>query len=235
MFGQACDRRGRRHLPQRPHQLADMAPELERPSGGVRFPERHLARLAGRRRHQYLSCVIFPRCAMTRRRAGTSPRRGSRRPSPRRALRQRAAGPRSPAREDAVKTPIGNGAAVDHGDPPGSLARGDLVLQSIPRQPRPQIREVVRGIPARRACRAHRRRSIGSTRRTAPRCGPPGRAHPRSRIPSRPSRPSAGRARPADCADSGSPRSVLRASRRVTAAHATRSPRYLGTMMPRLA
>ena len=38
---------GRGELSKRSHHLADMAAELERTAGGIRLPERHLARLAG--------------------------------------------------------------------------------------------------------------------------------------------------------------------------------------------
>ena len=50
---QPIDGRRRRKAQQIAHQPADGQAELERPAGAIAFPERHLARLARRRRHQH--------------------------------------------------------------------------------------------------------------------------------------------------------------------------------------
>ena len=50
---QPIDGGGRRQPQQVVHQAADREPELERPAGAVALPERHLARLARRRRHEH--------------------------------------------------------------------------------------------------------------------------------------------------------------------------------------
>ena len=85
------------------------------------------------------------------------------------------------------------------------------------------------------ACRARPRIRIDSARRTVRRGAPcrTARRHPSLRWP--PSRRSAGRGRRADCEDSGCFRSRPSCIARVTAAQATRSPRNLGTITPRLA
>ena len=50
---QSIDGGGRRQSQQVVHQAADREPELQRPARAVAFPERHLARLARRGRHQH--------------------------------------------------------------------------------------------------------------------------------------------------------------------------------------
>ena len=53
LAGQAAQRGVARHLAQFAHQLANAAAKLERAAGVVSMPERHLARLARRRRNQH--------------------------------------------------------------------------------------------------------------------------------------------------------------------------------------
>ena len=59
------------------------------------------------------------------------------------------AGPALADEEDAVQAAIRNGSPVDDGDTLRAVARRDLVLQPVPREPRPQISEVVRRVAAR--------------------------------------------------------------------------------------
>ena len=53
MLHQPLDCSCGRQMPQRPHHLADVGAELQRPAGGLGLPERHLAGLARSRRDQH--------------------------------------------------------------------------------------------------------------------------------------------------------------------------------------
>src|ERR1700722_9969880 len=53
LANQAAQRRIPRHVAQFAHQLTDTAAKLERTASAVSMPERHLAGLARRRRHQH--------------------------------------------------------------------------------------------------------------------------------------------------------------------------------------
>ena len=148
VLGQPLDRRRGRHLAQAAHQLADVAPQLQRPSGRVRLPERHLPRLSrsGGDQHAIVGDLL------------DAPRRGAEQEGLADAaledhlfvqLADARGRPAIAGEEHAVEAAVGNRAAVDHRDPPRPLARDGLVLQAVPRQPRAQIREVVRRVAAR--------------------------------------------------------------------------------------
>ncbi len=113
------------------HELADRIPQLDRTSGLVAVPERHLARLARRRRdeHAVVRDLLDP------------PGRG--------AERERLAdlrlehhllvqladahGPIGAGQEDAVETAIGNGAGVGDRHALGAFASRDRVARRGPR------------------------------------------------------------------------------------------------------
>ncbi len=107
---------------ERAHQLADGASELQRPAGGVRLPERHLARFARRRRDEH--AVV--------RDLLDAPGRGAEQERLADAalehhlfveLADARAGPALAGEEHAVEAAIGNRAAVDDGDALGAFAR----------------------------------------------------------------------------------------------------------------
>ena len=154
------------------HQPADREAELERPAGAVALPERHLARLARRGRHQHAVVRDLLDRATTRRRARTSRRRGFRTPSPRRARRRARRPGRAPIEEHAVQPAVGNRAAVGDRDALGAFARRDRAGHAIPRDARPQLGELVRRIAARQHVEhavEHRAAQLGERRRAADR------------------------------------------------------------------
>ena len=149
MLDQALDGGRRRHVPKRAYQLANLAPQFQRPAGRVRFPERHLSGYtrSGGDQHAIVRDLFDPPA--------------------RRAEQERLADPAfedhllveladtglRPAltdKEHAVQPAVRNGSAVDDRDTFGALAGGQPVLDSIPGQPRPQIREVVRWVASRK-------------------------------------------------------------------------------------
>jgi hypothetical protein len=147
LAGQAAQRGIARHVSQFAHQLADAAAKLERPAGVVPMPERHLARLAGRRRNQHpvvRDLIDAPG---------------------RRAQDEGVAGPAfkdhlfvelahadglafGSGEKYAVKPAIGNGAAIQDGQHLGSLARRERIAHPVPGDARPQVGEFVGGIAA---------------------------------------------------------------------------------------
>ena len=148
MPDEALDGGRRRHGDERAHELADGAPELQRPAGRVGLPERHLAGLSRRRRdeHPIVSDLLdAPAGRAEQERLADA------------ALEHHlfveladaGAGPALAGEEDAVEAAVGNRAAVGDGDPLRALARGQHVFEPVPRQARPQIGEVVRRIAAR--------------------------------------------------------------------------------------
>ena len=108
-------------------------PELQRPAGGVRLPERHLARLPGRGgdEHPVVRDLL------------DAPRRGAEQEGLADAALEhhllvqladaRRCGPRSPDEEHAVEAAIGNRAAVDDGDALRAFARDRPGSSSGPR------------------------------------------------------------------------------------------------------
>ena len=145
---EALDRRRRRHGDQRAHELADGPAELERTADGVGLPERHLARFARGRRDEH--AVVGDLLDAPGRRAEEE---GLADAALEHHLFVELADARARAvlagEEDTVQAAIGNRAAVGHGDAARTLTRGDHVLEPVPRQPRPQVGEVVRRIAAR--------------------------------------------------------------------------------------
>ena len=143
-----------------------MRPELQRASGPVAVPERHLPRLAGGRgdhhlvlgdlldapaggaEHEHLALPRFEHHLLVELAdppllaacgAANAPAFGLRPP------RGGAAG--LPGRQEhAVQTAIGDGAGICHGDAGGALARPKRSGDPIPRQPRAQLGELVGGI-----------------------------------------------------------------------------------------
>ena len=129
------------------YQLADGEAELHRTAGLIAVPERHLARLAGRRRHQHaiVGDVL------------DAPRRG--------AERERLADlglehhllveladagrPLGAGEEHAVEPAVGNRAGVGDRHAHRALAAGHGVLHPVPGDARAQLGELVGGIAAR--------------------------------------------------------------------------------------
>ena len=222
----------RRHGDERAHELADRAAELERPAGRVGLPERHLAGLAGRRRdeHPVVGDLL------------DAPARGAEQERLADAalehhlfveLADARARTALAGEEDAVEAAVGNRAAVGDGDPLRPLARGQRVLEPIPGEARPKLGELVRRIAAREHVEhafegAAASSANGAARRTASKSA--STVHW-----------SIATIATICCARTSS---GLRGYRvlsicasciaRVTAAHATRSPRNFGTMTPRL-
>ena len=133
---------------QRAHELAHGPAELERTAHGVGLPEGHLPRFARGRRDQH--AVVADLFDAPARRAEEERLADA-------ALEHHllveladaSAGAVLAGEEDAVQSAIGNRPAVGHGDPARALTRGDHVLEPVPRQPRPQVGEVVRRIASR--------------------------------------------------------------------------------------
>ncbi len=209
---QSIDRGGRRQsLQQVVHQPADREAELERAAGAIALPERHLARLARRRRHQH--AVVGDLLDAPRRGAEHERLAGA-------ALEHHLLVELADARragtgadeEDAEQAAIGNRAAVGDRDALGAFARGDRAGDAVPGDARPQLGELVGRIAPRQHVEHARRTRCGSAPRTAPRRESRRTARRRPSRPSTPSpRPAARRCR-AGCADSGWPRPRLRAS-----------------------
>ena len=135
-------------LAQLAHQLADRHAELDRAARAFALPERHLARLAGRRRDQH--AIV--------RDLIDAPGRG--------AEQKRFAGARlehhlfveladarlvlvGAGQEHAEQPAIRNRAGVGDGDALGALPRHHDAVDAIPRDARPQLGEFVRRIAAR--------------------------------------------------------------------------------------
>ena len=168
---QPIDRGGRRQPQQVVHQPADGEAELERPAGAVALPERHLAGLSRRRRHEH--AVV--------RDLLDAPRRGAEDERLADAALEHhlfveladARGARSGAdEEDAVQAAIGNRAAVGDRHALGALARRDRAGDAVPRDARPQLGELVGRVAARQHVEhavEHRAAQLGERRRAADR------------------------------------------------------------------
>ena len=172
-------------------------------------------------------------------------------PPRRRAEQERFAGPRlehhllvqfadarhvlfRAGQEHAVEPAVGDGAGVGDRHALGALPGRERRRSRDPTSRAAAVRRIRQTGSGPTACPARRRTPVGSGRRTARRHGPARTARPRTSDPSRPWRRSAGRGRRADCADSATVPPSRGASRAVTAAHASRSPRNFGKMMPAL-
>src|SRR3954452_20847235 len=138
----------RRQVPDRSHQLADVPSQFERTPRRICLPEWHLPGLAGGRgdQHAIVGDFLDP------------PRRGAEQERLADAalehhLLVEFSDPRlRPAfthEEHTVKPTVGNRAAVDDGDALRAFTCGQPVLQAIPRESRPQVREVVGWISSR--------------------------------------------------------------------------------------
>jgi len=145
---QSIDRLRRRESRQIVHQPANREAELERPAGAIAFPERHLARFAGRRRHEH--AVV--------RDLFDPPRRGAEDEGFADAAFEDhlfvqfadASGARAGTEQkDAEQAAVGDGAAIGNGHAFRTFARGDRAGHAIPRDARPQLREFVGRIPSR--------------------------------------------------------------------------------------
>ena len=184
-----------------------------------RWPGRSRAAGPGRRLSRTASCPArrarappargrgrSPAPATTRRRAGTRRRRAFRTPSPRRARRRAVPGGRraSPARNTPYRPRSGIVPPLSTASRCDAFRGASVPREPIPRDARPQLGELVGRVSARRACRARPRTGCAAGRGTARRRGPWRTARRRSAAPSRPWRRSAGRARRAGCAGSGS-------------------------------
>jgi hypothetical protein len=138
----------RRHMTERSNQFSDLAPQLQRPARRVRLPERHLSRFTGSRgdEHPIVRDLFDPpgRCTKQERLADAALEYHF-------LVELADAGMRSTFADEeyAIQAAIGNGPAVDDGDPLCAFARRQLVLQSIPREPWTQIGEIVRWIAPR--------------------------------------------------------------------------------------
>ncbi len=141
------DGRGPRRAAQITNQLADRVAELDGTAFAVAVPERHLARLARRRRHEHpvvRDLLDAPRrCAQRERLADV-------------ALEDHllveladADRPIGTREEHPVQPAIRNGARVRDGDALCALASGDRPVQPVPRDAWPQLREFIRRVAAR--------------------------------------------------------------------------------------
>ena len=144
---EAGQRRGGRLRLQRAHQRADGAAELERPAGLLALPERHLARLARRRRDDDL--VVGD--------VLDAPGRGAEQEGLADGaledhlfveLADAGGAGRRAGQEHAVEAAIGDGAAVGDRDALGAFARDHRVADAIPGDARPQLGELVGGVAA---------------------------------------------------------------------------------------
>ena len=126
---------------------ADAPAKLERAPRPIAFPERHLARLAGRGRYQHA----------VMRDVGDAPRR--------RAQNKSLVGMRledhllvefahahrlalSECKENAIETAVGDGSGIENGKPRRTVARRDYVPHAVPRQPRAQLAELIGRVAA---------------------------------------------------------------------------------------
>ena len=142
MAHEALDGRRRGHRDQRAHELAHGPSELERPAHGVGLPERHLARLARGRRDEH--AVVTDLLDAPARRAEEERLADA-------ALEHHllveladaCAGTVLAGEVDTIQSAIRNRPAVGDGDATRALTRGHDVLEPVPRQPRPQVGEVV--------------------------------------------------------------------------------------------
>ena len=169
MLHQPLDRGGRRQVPQR-RAPARRWPARARAAGRRRrLPERHLARLARRGRDEHAVVGDLLDAPASRRRAGTSRRRGSRTPSPRRARRRARAGPRSPSRNTPYSPRSGIVPPLMTATRFAPSRAVSVSVSAIPREARPQLGELVGRIAARQHVEHALEDARGSARRTAPR------------------------------------------------------------------
>ena len=130
------------------HEAPDGEAELERTARAVALPERHLAGLARRRRHEHAvvrDLLDAPaRCAEEE---GLADARLEHHFFVELADSCRAG--RGAGEEHAVEPAVGDGPGVGDRHALGTLARGERAADAIPRQARPQLRELVGRVAAR--------------------------------------------------------------------------------------
>ncbi len=145
---QPVEGRRRRHTHQVVHQASNREAELERATGSIAFPERHLARLAGRRRHEH--AIVRDLLDAPRRGAEHERLAGA-------ALEHHllvqfadAGGARSGAEQKhAVQPAIRNRPAVGDRHALGAFARRQRAGDSVPGDARAQLREFVGRVTSR--------------------------------------------------------------------------------------
>ena len=143
-------------------------PEFDRAAGLVAVPERHLARLARRRRDQH--AVVRDLLDPPGGRAERERLADLRLEDHLLVQLAHAHGPVGAGEEDAVQTAVGNGAGVGDGHALGAFASCDGVVDAVPRDARPQLRELVRRVAARQHVEhafEHAAAQIGEGRRAA--------------------------------------------------------------------
>ena len=125
------------------HEGAEGPAELQRPARPVAVPERHLPRLARRRRdHDALEGDVLdaPR--------GRPEQEGLARPGLVDHLLVQLADAGAVGQEDAEQAPVGDGAAAGDGQALGAVARPHPVGDAIPHDARPQLAELLRRVAA---------------------------------------------------------------------------------------
>jgi hypothetical protein len=131
-----------------PHQLADGAAQLDRPARALAFPERHLARLPWRGRHEH--AIVGDLFDAPRGRAEQEGFAGARFEDHLLVELTDARDVAFRAREEhAVEAPVRDRACVGDGHALGALPRDHRAVDAVPGDARPQLRELVRGITAR--------------------------------------------------------------------------------------
>ena len=150
VVGQARARLGRRGLAQLAREPANGLAEFDGTARTLTLPERHLAGLAGRRRHDHAvvrDLLDAPRGRAEQERLARSGLEHH--------LFVEFADPRAPGRvgaaageEHAVQAAIGNRASVADSHALGAVARGNRAVHAVPGDARSQLREFVGGIAA---------------------------------------------------------------------------------------
>ena len=138
-------RRGLGQRAQFAHQRADAAAKLQRTSRPIALPERHLARLAGRRRHQH--AVVRDLLNAPRRRAQDKRLAGM-------ALEDHLFVEFAHAhgfafavgQKNTIQAAVGNGTGIQYRQSRRSVARRDHVAHAVPGEPRTQFGKLVGGI-----------------------------------------------------------------------------------------
>ncbi len=168
-----------RVAPQLPDQRADFTTELQRASGAIALPERHLAGLTGRRRDGH----AIVRDVLDAPRGGAEQERLADAALEHHLLVEFADARRARWRagqEHAVETAIGNRARVRDGHSLGAFARRDAMRDAIPGETRPELGEFV----GRVSPRQHVEHAIED--RARERRERRGLAHPREQVVHRP-------------------------------------------------
>ena len=136
-------RPGRRQLPHLAQERAERPAELQRAPGPVAVPERHLARLAGRRRHHHPleADVLDPP-------GGRPEQEGLARPALVHHLLVELADPGAVGQEHAEQPAVGDGAAAGDGQPAGTVAGAQLAADAVPHDAGAQLAELLARVAA---------------------------------------------------------------------------------------